>query len=243
MSKELVGYLPVGFPDLTTSVDAALALLDNGVTAIEFGVPYSDPVMDGPVIQEAANAALEAGFKLPQLFTAIEHIRERSAAPVYVMTYWNPVMQYGVNRFADDLAAAGGTGLITPDITPDAAADWISASERTGLDRIFLAAPTSTDERLRMIAEASRGWVYAVSTMGVTGARDDLDSKARALVPRIHAAGAERVYVGIGISTAAQVAEVWDYAEGAIVGSAIVRAIAADGPQGAARVASELSGR
>lgn len=242
-AKELVGYLPVGFPDLQQSVDAALALLDNGVTAIELGVPYSDPVMDGPVIQEAANAALEAGFRLPDVFRAVEGIRRRSDAPVYVMTYWNPVLQYGVDRFADDFAAAGGTGLITPDITPDAAADWIAASDRTGLDRVFLAAPTSTDARLRMIAEASRGWVYAVSTMGVTGAREDVDSKARALVPRSRAAGAERVYVGIGISTAAQVAEVWDYADGAIVGSAIVRAIQQDGVAGAARIAAALSAR
>ncbi|HWK20484.1 MAG TPA: tryptophan synthase subunit alpha [Microbacteriaceae bacterium] len=240
--NELVGYLPVGFPDLRGSVDAALALLDNGVTAIEFGVPYSDPVMDGPVIQEAANAALDAGFRLPHVFEAVRALREHSAAPVYVMTYWNPVVQYGVDRLADDLAASGGTGLITPDITPDAAGEWIAASERTGLDRVFLAAPTSTPQRLQLIAEASRGWVYAVSTMGVTGTRDDLDAKARALVPRIRAAGAERVYVGIGISTAAQVAEVWEYADGAIVGSAIVRAIARDGAAGAARVAAELSG-
>lgn len=243
MSKALVGYLPVGFPDLDTSVEAALALLGNGVTAIELGIPYSDPVMDGPVIQEAANAALEAGFRLPQVFEAIAAIRAGSDAPLYVMTYWNPVLQYGVDRFADEFAAAGGTGLITPDITPDAAADWIAASDRTGLDRVFLAAPTSTDERLRMIAQASRGWVYAVSTMGVTGTRDDVDAKARALVPRIRAAGADRVYVGIGISTPAQVAEVWEYADGAIVGSAIVRAIQQDGVAGAARVAAALSGR
>jgi len=243
VDKQLVGYLPAGFPDLPGSIDAALALLDHGVTAIELGVPYSDPVMDGPVIQEAANAALEGGFRLSQLFEAVAAIRRRSAAPVYTMTYWNPVLQYGVDRFADDFAAAGGTGLITPDITPDVAADWIAASERTGLDRVFLAAPTSTDERLRMIAEASRGWVYAVSTMGVTGAREDLDSKARALVPRIRAAGADRVYVGIGISTAEQVAEVWDYADGAIVGSAIVRAIQQDGAAGAARIAAALSPR
>lgn len=240
-AKELVGYLPVGFPSLQGSIDAALALLSNGVTAIELGVPYTDPVMDGPVIQEAANAALEAGFRLPDVFAAVEGIRRHSDAPVYVMTYWNPVLQYGVDRFADAFLAAGGTGLITPDITPDAADDWIAASERTGLERVFLAAPTSTDQRLRMIADASRGWVYAVSTMGVTGAREDLDSKARSLVPRIRAAGADRIYVGIGISNAAQVAEVWDYADGAIVGSAIVRAIQRDGVDGAARIAAELS--
>ncbi len=241
--RELVGYLPVGFPDLQGSVDAAVALLEHGVTALELGIPYSDPVMDGPVIQEATNAALEAGFRIPMVFEAVAAIRERSTAPVYVMTYWNPVLQHGVDRFADELAAAGGTGLITPDITPDAAADWIATSDRTGLDRVFLAAPTSTDERLRLIASASRGWVYAVSTMGVTGAREDLDAAARALVPRIRAAGGERVYVGIGISTRPQVEEVWGYADGAIVGSAIVRAIRRDGAAGAAGIAAELSGR
>lgn len=241
--SELVGYLPVGFPDLPGSVDAAIALLDNGVTALELGIPYTDPVMDGPVIQEAANAALEGGFRIPMVFEAVEAIRTHSAAPIYVMTYWNPVLQHGIDRFADEFLEAGGTGLITPDITPDAAPDWIATSERTGLDRVFLAAPTSTDARLRMIAEASRGWVYAVSTMGVTGARDDVDAAAKALVPRIRAAGAERTYVGIGISTRAQVEDVWTYADGAIVGSAIVRAIQRGGTAGAAEIAAELSGR
>jgi tryptophan synthase alpha chain len=241
--KELVGYLPVGYPDLQGSIDAAIALLDNGVTSLELGIPYTDPVMDGPAIQEAANAALEAGFHLPHVFQAVEAIRAKSAAPIYVMTYWNPVLQYGVDQFADDFQSAGGTGLITPDITPDSAADWMAASDRTGLDRVFLAAPTSTDERLRLIAESSRGWVYAVSTMGITGVRTEVDSKARGLVPRIRAAGAERVYVGIGISNRAQVEEVWEYADGAIVGSAIVRAIQQDGVAGAATIARTLSGR
>jgi len=242
MTGELVGYLPVGFPDYAGSVEAAIALLENGVTALELGIPYSDPVMDGPIVQEAANAALQAGFRVPQVFDAVAAIRERSAAPVYVMTYWNPVLQHGVDRFADEFAAAGGTGLITPDITPDAAADWIAASERTGLDRVFLAAPTSTDERLRMIAGASRGWVYAVSTMGVTGVREDVDAKARALVARLRAADAGRVYVGIGISSPDQVREVQSYADGAIVGSAIVRALADGGVRGMAAFARGLAG-
>jgi len=241
MSGELVGYLPVGFPSLEGSIDAAVALVEGGVTALELGVPYSDPVMDGPVIQAAGQAALDAGFRLRDVFTATEAIASRVDVPIYVMTYWNPVVQYGVDRFADALRAAGGKGLITPDITPDAGADWIAASERTGLDRVFLAAPTSTDERLELISNASRGWVYAVSTMGVTGAREDLDAAARTLVGRIHAAGAPRAYVGIGISTAEQVREVLTYAEGAIVGSAIVKAIAVDGVAGAARIAAELA--
>ncbi len=243
-APKLIGYLPVGYPDLQGSIDAVVALVEHGVEGLELGVPYTDPVMDGPVVQEAAQAALEAGFRLHDVFAAIRGIRARGVTvPIWVMTYWNPVLQYGVDRFADDLLAAGGQGLITPDITPDSAAEWIAASERTGLDRIFLAAPTSTDERLDLIVKASRGWIYAVSTMGVTGARADLDAAARKLVARLKAHGAEHVNVGIGISTAAQVAEVQTYADGAIVGSAIVRAVIDGGVAGAARIAEELSGR
>lgn len=132
-----VGYLPIGYPDLQTSIDAAVALAEAGADILELGPPYSDPVMDGAVIQEATQAALAAGFRLRDTFTAVRAIAARVDVPILVMTYWNPVMQYGVDRFADDLLAAGGAGLITPDITPDAAADWIAASERTGLDRVL----------------------------------------------------------------------------------------------------------
>ena len=242
-AKELVGYLPVGFPDLQGSIDAAIALLENGVTSLELGIPYTDPVMDGPAIQEAANAALEGGFHLPQVFEAVKAIRAKSAAPIYVMTYWNPVLQYGVDRFADDFASAGGTGLITPDITPDSAADWIAASERTGLDRVFLAAPTSTDERLDLIVQASTGFVYTVSTMGITGERAELDAAARGLVDRMRSrAGAPlRACVGIGISTPDQVTGVLEYADGAIVGTALVRALRDGGLDGLAETARALS--
>lgn len=220
-----VGYLPLGFPDLQTSIDAAVALAEAGADVLELGPPYSDPVMDGTVIQEATQTALSAGFRLRDTFTAVREIAARVDVPILVMTYWNPVMQYGVDRFADDLAAAGGAGLITPDITPDAAPDWIDASERTGLDRVFLAAPTSTDERLRMIVGASTGFVYTVSTMGITGERAELDAAARTLVARLRDLGAAHACVGIGISTPDQVAGVVDYADGAIVGTALVRAL------------------
>lgn len=220
-----VGYLPLGFPDLATSIDAAVALAEAGADVLELGPPYSDPVMDGTVIQEATQTALAAGFRLRDTFTAVREIAARVDVPILVMTYWNPVLQYGVDRFADDLLAAGGAGLITPDITPDAAPDWIAASERTGLDRVFLAAPTSTDERLRMIAESSTGFVYTVSTMGITGERAELDAAARTLVGRLREHGAGHACVGIGISTPDQVAGVIDYADGAIVGTALVRAL------------------
>ena len=237
----LIGYLPIGFPDLATSIDAAVALVENGVDAIELGLPYSDPVMDGVAIQKATQTALSAGFRVRDVFAAVEGVRSRVDAPVLVMTYWNPVLQYGVERFADTLRDAGGAGLIPPDSTPDSAAEWIATSDRTGLDRVFLAAPSSTDERLVATVNASRGFVYAVSTMGITGARADVDAAARALVARIRAAGDTRTCVGIGISTADQVAEVLAYADGAIVGSALVTALAEDGVAGVARTASALS--
>ena len=202
----LIGYLPVGFPDLGTSIDAAVALAENGVDVLELGLPYSDPVMDGLAIQEATEAAIAGGFRVRDVFTAVEAVRARVDIPVLVMTYWNPVLQYGVDAFADALVNAGGAGLITPDITPDSAAEWIAASDRTGLDRVFLAAPSSTDSRLAMAVESSRGFVYAVSTMGITGARQDVDAAARSLVARLRGVGAENVCVGIGISTGEQVA-------------------------------------
>jgi tryptophan synthase alpha chain len=237
----LVGYLPVGFPDLATSVDAAVALVENGVDVLELGLPYSDPVMDGLAIQKATQSALAAGFRIRDVFTAVEAIRSRVDAPVLVMTYWNPVVQFGRDRFADALTDAGGAGLITPDITPDSAADWIATSERAQLDRVFLAAPSSTDARVADTVTASRGFVYAVSTMGITGVRHDLDTAARTLVGRLRAADAENVCVGIGISTGDQVAEVLSYADGAIVGSALVTALAEQGVTGVARAAAALA--
>lgn len=236
-----VGYLPVGFPDLTGSIDAAVALAENGADVLELGVPYSDPVMDGTIIQAATQQALRNGFRLRDVFTAVEAIRNRADIPILVMTYWNPVLQYGLDRFADSLRDAGGSGLITPDITPDSAADWLTTSDRTGLDRVFLAAPSSTDERLRSTVEASRGFVYAVSTMGITGLRSDVDSAARKLVARLRAAGSTSTCVGIGISTPEQVAQVLEYADGAIVGTALVKALADGGVRGLTRTAAALA--
>lgn len=238
----LIGYLPAGFPDLRTSVDAAVALAQNGVDVIELGLPYSDPVMDGTVIQAATQQALSAGFRLRDGFTAVREIAKQVDIPVLVMTYWNPVLQYGVDRFADDLVEAGGAGLITPDLIPDEGADWLAASDRAGLDRVFLAAPSSTDARLKQAVDASRGFVYAVSTMGITGARSDVDAAARTLVGRLREAGATSTCVGLGISSPAQVAEVLEYADGAIVGSALVKALGDGGVAEAARVAAELAG-
>ena len=199
-----VGYLPVGFP------------------VIEVGIPYSDPSMDGGVIQAATNRALAGGSRVRDAFAMVEAVASAGAVPL-VMTYYNLVFAYGVEAFAGDLADAGGAGLITPDLIPDEASAWIEASEARNLDRVFLVAPSSREERLRLTAAASRGFVYAASTMGVTGERASLDERARALVSRTKAAGAERVCVGIGVTTPDHAREVAGYADGVIVGSALVR--------------------
>ena len=237
----LVGYLPVGYPDLETSIEAAVAIVENGVDVLELGLPYSDPVMDGTVIQHATQAAIANGFRLRHGFEAVAAITARVRAPVLLMTYWNPVVQFGVDRFADELATAGGAGLITPDLIPDEADEWLAAAERTGLDRVFLAAPSSTDARLEQAVLASRGFVYAVSTMGITGTRTDVDSAARTLVARLRSAGATSTCVGLGISSAAQVREVLQYADGAIVGSALVTSLADGGVDAVARTAADLA--
>jgi tryptophan synthase alpha chain len=228
----LVGYLPVGFPDVARSTEAALAMVDAGVDVVEVGVPYTDPVMDGPVIQRAAEAALAAGTRVRDVLGLVEAVVERSGGrvPALVMSYWNPVLRYGVDAFARDLAAAGGAGLITPDLIPDEAGEWFAASDAHGLDRVFLVAPSSTTERLRLTARASRGFVYAASTMGVTGARATVGDRAERLVADTRAAGAENVCVGLGVSTGAQAAEVGRFADGVIVGSALVRTLLDDAP-------------
>ena len=236
----LVGYLPAGYPTFKGAVEAIEAMIDAGCDIIEIGLPYSDPVMDGPTVAKAAQQSLDAGIRTGDVFRAVEAVANK-AIPVVVMTYWNPVERYGVARFAADLASAGGAGLITPDITPDAAADWIAASERTGLDRVFLAAPTSTDERLDLIVRSSTGFVYTVSTMGITGERAELDAAARTLVARLRDHGAERACVGIGISTPDQVAGVMEYADGAIVGTALVRALRDGGIDGLSAEARALA--
>ena len=197
--------------------------------------------MDGPVIQKATQAAIAGGFRLRHGFEAMAAITSRVSIPVVFMSYWNPVLQYGPDRFADDIVAAGGAGMITPDLIPDEASEWLAASDRTGLDRIFLAAPSSTDVRLEQAVQRSRGFVYAVSTMGITGARGDVDAAAKRLVARLRDAGATSTCVGIGISTPEQVTEVLGYADGAIVGSLLVKALADGGVDAVAATAASLA--
>jgi tryptophan synthase alpha chain len=220
----LIGYLPTGYPDVPTSIDAMKALTDSGCDLIEVGVPYSDPGMDGPVIANAAEVALRGGVRVRDTLAAVEAISAAGGRAV-VMTYWNPVLRYGVDAFARDLAAAGGYGLITPDLIPDEADEWLAASEQHQLDRIFLVAPSSTHQRLADTVAASRGFVYAASTMGVTGARDVVSNAAPELVSRVKEVSDIAVGVGLGVRSREQAAEIARYADGVIVGSALVSAL------------------
>ena len=239
-----VGYLPLGFPDLQTSIDAAVALAESGADILELGPPYSDPVMDGTIIQEATQAALAGGFRLRDTFTAVREITRRVDVPVLVMTYWNPVLQYGVDRYADDLLAAGGAGLITPDITPGCGGG-VDRREPAHRPRPRLPRRADVDRRAARAhrRESSTGFVYTVSTMGITGERAQLDAAARTLVARLREHGVEHACVGIGISNAEQVAGVLEYADGAIVGTALVRALRDGGVDGPADVATRSSPR
>lgn len=240
----LIGYFPAGYPNFQDSLAACIEMCRSGVDILELGVPYSDPVMDGPVIQEATEIALSNGFKLAQTFELVSAIASEVETPILVMTYWNPVLQYGVERFARDLKDAGGAGLITPDLIVDEASAWVSVSDELGLDRVFLATPSSSQERVNRTVELSRGFVYAVSTMGITGAREDLDKKAKEVVAKVRIANPlQNVSVGIGISTPDQVVEVNGYADGAIVGSVFVRAYSSGGLSELQRVTKELSGK
>ena len=237
----LIGCMPAGFPTVAGSQAAIRAMVESGVDIVEVEFPYSDPVMDGPVIQRASDIALAGGVRTRDVLATIE-AAAMSGAPVILMTYWNPIEVYGVERFARDLAAAGGAGLITPDLIPDEAAEWLAASERYGLDRVFLAAPSSTDERLRQAAGASRGFVYATSIMGVTGAREQTSNAAPALVSRLRQVTELPIGVGLGVRDGAQAATVAGYADGVIVGSALVRCVL-DAPDEASGLAAvrELS--
>jgi tryptophan synthase alpha chain len=238
----LVAYLPVGYPDVGTSIEAMVAAVEGGADVVEVGVPYSDPGMDGPVIQQAVDVAVRAGVGMRDVLRAVSAVAAAGAVPV-PMTYWNPVERYGVQRLADDLAAAGGAGLITPDLIPDEAGEWLAAAERADLDRVFLVAPSSTDARLASTLAACRGFVYAASTMGVTGTRASVSGTAERLVARTRAvAGDLPVCVGLGVSDGDQAAEVAGFADGVIVGSAYVRRMLdGEGPDGVRALSAELA--
>jgi len=244
-SALLVGYLPAGFPSVDGCIAAAVAMVEAGVDVVEIGLPYSDPVMDGPVIQEAVEHALQAGVRIADVFATVAAVA-KTGAPTLVMTYWNPVERYGVERFAQDLAAAGGAGVITPDLTPEESAAWTAAAQAAGLETVFLVAPSSPVERINKVAEVTTGFIYAASTMGVTGARASVGVKAHELVERIRARSTSPVAVGLGVSAPDQAREVAAYADGVIVGSAFIRLLIdaeseAAGTQAVADLAGQLA--
>lgn len=235
----MIAYLPVGFPDHKTSLDAYQALAEAGVDIIEVGIPYSDPLMDGPVIQAATAQALTQGTRVEHTFEAVQQVTNHNCTPV-VMTYWNLIEQYGVHDFAQKLAACGGAGIITPDLIPDEAKTWIDASETHNLDRIFVVAPSSTESRLRYTTAHASGFVYAASTMGVTGTRQNVDTDASHLVDRIRQTTKLPICVGLGVSNSQQAAAVAQFADGVIVGSALVKTLAEQGVTAMAKLATEL---
>jgi len=218
----LVGYLPAGFPSVDGAIAAAVAMAESGADIVEIGLPYSDPLMDGPVIQAAVHQALAGGTAVRDVLRTVESVAA-AGVPVLIMTYWNPVDHYGVSAFARDLAAAGGCGLITPDLTPEEAGPWLDAAAAHQLDPVFLVAPSSTDERIARIASVCGGFVYAASLMGITGARDTVGSQAAGLVSRVRTRTQLPIAVGLGVRDGAQAAEVAGFADGVIVGSAFVQ--------------------
>jgi tryptophan synthase alpha chain len=235
----LVGYLPVGFPSYQDSVDGMLAMVEGGVDLVEVGVPYSDPGMDGPVIQVAVDAALRNGSRVSQVFDAVKAVSQ--VAPVVVMGYWNPIERMGPARFASALTAAGGSGAVTPDLIPEEAGPWLEAARTHDLDPVFLVAPSSTDERIAVVGRTNRGFVYAASTMGVTGTRSVVSDRAEELVARTRHHTDLPVCVGLGVSNGDQAAEVAAYADGVIVGTAFVQALQDGGVDAVRALAEDLA--
>jgi tryptophan synthase alpha chain len=237
----LVGYLPAGFPSVPGAIEAALAMADAGADVIEIGLPYSDPLIDGPVIQEAVHRALVAGTTVADVLSTVAAVAA-AGVPTLIMTYWNPIEQHGVERFAAALAVAGGSGLITPDLTPEEAGPWLAAAAEHRLDPVFLVAPSSSTKRIELITSVCGGFVYAASLMGVTGTRESVGSQAATLVSRVREHTKLPVTVGLGVSNGSQAAQVAGFADGVAVGSAFVqRLLAADSPRAGLAAVRELA--
>lgn len=232
----LIAYLPAGFPTVDGGIEAIKAVFDGGADVVEVGLPHSDPVLDGPVIQTADDIALRGGVKIADVMRTVREAHAATGKPVLVMTYWNPIDRYGVERFTAELAEAGGAGCILPDLPVQESALWREHAEKHGLATVFVVAPSSKDARLAQITAAGSGFVYAASLMGVTGTRESVGAQAQDLVERTRAAGSDLpVCVGLGVSDAAQAAEVAGFADGVIVGSAFVKRML-DAPDDAAGV-------
>jgi tryptophan synthase alpha chain len=236
--RGFVPFITAGDPDLHTTRALISELARAGATVVELGIPFSDPVADGPTIQRSSERALRRGVRLSDVLSVVADVRRETDVPVILFGYFNPILRYGVERLAADAARAGADGVLVTDLVPEESADFNATLARHGLDQIFLAAPTTSDARLRMIAERASGFVYAVSRAGVTGARTDLSTEAARLVGRVRGVTDLPVAVGFGISTPEHVAEVWRYADAAVVGSALVSEIEkyAEDPEIVARV-------
>jgi tryptophan synthase alpha chain len=218
----LIAYIPAGFPSQAGCAKAIQALADAGVDAIEIGFPYSDPVMDGPVIQEAADISLKGGTNAADVFAALKVASSTGVAAV-VMTYWNPIAKFGVDKFAQSIADNGGSGVITPDLTIEESDDWIAATKKSGINPIYVVAPSTKDDRLKSVTSKTSGFVYAASMMGVTGTRDAVASTAIELVARVRTVTDLPISVGLGVSTREQAKALATYADGVIVGSAFIK--------------------
>lgn len=220
----LIAYLPAGFPTLEGSIKIMQEMLNNGVDLIEIGVPYSDPLMDGPVIQQAVDVALNNKIGMKQVMQVVKEVAVLGK-PVLTMSYWSPIEKWGVEKYAQQMQEAGGVGVITPDLPPDESTQWIDATNKNGIDRVFVVAPSTTDERLKLVTKNVTGFVYAASLMGVTGTRSEVSSRAEELVKRLRHHTDLPIAVGLGVSTAEQAHEVAQFADGVIVGSAFVKVI------------------
>ena len=218
----LIAYIPAGFPSQAGCAKAIQALAAAGVDAIEIGFPYSDPVMDGPVIQEAADISLRGGTNAADVFSALKVASSTGVAAV-VMTYWNPIAKYGVEKFAQSIADNGGSGVITPDLTIEESDSWIAATKKSAINPIYVVAPSTKDERLKSVTAKTGGFVYAASMMGVTGTRDAVASTASELVARVRTVTNLPISVGLGVSTREQAKSLAAYADGVIVGSAFIK--------------------
>ena len=233
----LVAYITCGDPNLEVSRDVALAAIAAGAEVIELGVPFSDPVADGPVIQRASERALRQGTNLDSVLQVAREIREQSNAGLIIFSYMNPILQFGLDRFCASVAAAGADGALVTDLPVEEAGDYLRAMKGRRLSPVFLAAPTSTEERLRQIVRHSRGFIYAISRTGITGARQKLADDAHTLVERLRALTRLPIAVGFGISSAEQFAEVGKFADAAVIGSAIVQKVE-ENPGGEAQAVS-----
>ena len=235
----LIAYLPAGYPTIDGAVECIAAMVEGGVDIVEIGLPYSDPVMDGPTIQAAVDVALANGTKTSSVIETVERV-SALGVPTLVMSYWNPIEKFGVDSFADQFSKAGGVGVITPDLTPEEAGAWTAATDAHDVDRVFLVALSSTNERIATVAQSTTGFIYAGAVMGVTGARTSILDTVRGLVERVRPVSSLPVAVGLGVSTPEQAHQVAQYADGVIVGSAFVTAIKNGGAEGAKKLAQEL---